>query len=124
MQVRMLSKEFSLTPSLRDYLERRLNFAFSAARGRIGDIAVRLSDLNGPRGGRDMLCQVAVTLPGRPGVIIKEVQEDMYTAIDRAVKRAAYRVIRLLARQRSAVRQSPRPVLDARGAASLTPATE
>ncbi|WP_019140152.1 HPF/RaiA family ribosome-associated protein [Noviherbaspirillum massiliense] len=100
MNVQMVANDFSLTPSLRDYLERRLRFAFTPVRDRITAVAVRLRDLNGPRGGRDMLCQVCVSMPGQPEVVIKEVQEDMYAAIDLAVKRAAYRAIRLVMRKR------------------------
>lgn len=100
MQVHMVSPEFSITPSLREYLEHRLHAAFSPVRGRIGEIVVRLRDLNGPRGGRDMQCQVLVTMPGKPAVVIREVQENMYNAIDRAIKRAAYRASRIVSRRR------------------------
>jgi ribosome-associated translation inhibitor RaiA len=105
----MVSPEFFITPSLREYLEHRLHAAFSPVRGRIGDIAVRLRDLNGPRGGRDMQCQVSVSMPGKPVVVIREVQENMYNAIDRAVKRAAYRVSRIVSRGHQSVRQAVRP---------------
>lgn len=114
MQVHMVAQEFSLTPSLREHLERRLRFSFSAVRDKISAIAVRLRDLNGPRGGRDMLCQVSVSLPGRPDVVIKEVQEDMYTAIDVAIKRAAYRSMRLITRRQQPLRRRER--LDAAAA--------
>ena len=53
-----------------------------------------------------MLCQVSITIPGHPTVLVKEIQENMYSAIDGAVKRAAYRAIRILMRQRTAVRQA------------------
>ena len=105
MELQMVADEFSLTPSLREHLEHRLRSAFAPARTRISRIAVRLRDLNGPRGGRDMLCQVCVRIPGRPEVVIKEVQEDMYAAIDLAVKRAAYRARRLLTRKPASVLQ-------------------
>lgn len=104
MQIHMIAKEFSITPALRSYLERRLNAGFSAIKVRVREIAIRLRDLNGPRGGRDMMCQISVSIPGGPEVVIKEVQEDIYTAIDLAVKKAAYRVTRILGRQRMAVR--------------------
>ncbi len=108
MQVQLVSPEFSITPSLREYLEQRLRAAFGPLRGKIADIAVRLRDLNGPRGGRDMQCQLLVTMPGKPAVVIREVQENMYNAIDRAVQRAAYRVSRIASRRSVAVRQAVR----------------
>lgn len=100
MEVQMVAREFSLTLPLQHHLQRRLNFAFSHARSRVARIVVRLRDLNGPRGGADKLCQVSVVMPGRPQVVVCEVREDMYHAIDRAIKRAAYRATRLIRRQR------------------------
>lgn len=100
MQVQLAANEFALTPSLRDFLEQRLRAAFGPARHKIAAIAVRLRDLNRPQGGRDMVCQVSVKIPGAPGVVVNEVQEDMHAAIDLAVRRAAYRAIRLLTRHR------------------------
>ncbi|MGE5651804.1 MAG: HPF/RaiA family ribosome-associated protein, partial [Bacillota bacterium] len=93
-----------LTPSLRDHLARRLRFAFISLQNKIQSISVRLRDLNGPKGGRDMLCQVAVVIPGRPTVLIKDVQEDMYAAIDSAFKRASYRASQMITRQRDVMR--------------------
>lgn len=101
MEVQMVAKEFSLTPSLQHHLERQVGFAFGRARSRVARIVVRLRDLNGPRGGADKLCQVSVVMPGRPQLVVSEVREDMYHAIDSAIKRAAYRAMRLMRRQRA-----------------------
>jgi putative sigma-54 modulation protein len=111
MDVQMFAQEFTLTPSLRDHLEHRLRFAFARTRTQVARIVVRLRDLNGPRGGRDKVCQVSVTIPGRPEVVIREVQENMYNAIDFALKRAAYRAMRLVMRKRITAR-SGRPALE------------
>ena len=108
MQVRMVSHDFSITSALRDYLERRVNFAFSPVRDQISEVAVRLRDLNGPRGGRDMMCQIVVGLPGGSEIIIKDVREDLYAAIDSAVRRAAYRLMEILARRKDDVRRIAR----------------
>lgn len=106
MQVYMLAKGFMITPALSNYLERRIGMSLSPAKDRIQNIAIRLRDLNGPRGGRDMLCQVSITIPGSPTVVVKEIQENMYSAIDGAIKRAAYRAIRIVMQHRIAVRQT------------------
>jgi len=106
MDVQMFAQEFTLTPSLREHLEHRLRFAFARTRNQVGRIVVRLRDLNGPRGGRDKVCQVNVSIPGRPEVVIQEVQENMYNAIDFALKRAAYRAMRLIMKKRTAQRDS------------------
>lgn len=100
MDVQMVAQEFSLTPSLRGHLLRRLHLAFAHAHDRAMRVVVRLRDLNGPRGGQDKLCQVSITMPGRPALVIREVHADMYAAIDLAVKRAAYSAMRIAERMR------------------------
>ncbi|WP_082584539.1 HPF/RaiA family ribosome-associated protein [Noviherbaspirillum sp. Root189] len=112
MQVHFISNEFFLSPSLHDHLSKRLQFAFVSLQNKIATVSVRLRDLNGPKGGRDMLCQVSVVIPGRPKLLVKDIQEDMYAAIDSAVKRASYRASRIIARQRQAVRKITRPVIN------------
>ena len=106
MEVQMVAKEFSLTQSLQHHLKKRVGLAFGRARSNVARIVVRLRDLNGPRGGADKLCQVSVVMPGRPQIIVSEVQQDMYHAIDSAIKRAAYRAMRLMRRQRPKGRDS------------------
>lgn len=95
MDVQMVAQEFFIGPSLRDYLERSLQIMFVRARKYVARVVVRLSELKKPLGGPDKSCQVWVTLPGRPEVVIQEIQEDMCYAIDSALKRAAYRAMRL-----------------------------
>lgn len=101
MDVQIVAQEFSLTESLRQHLHRRLGFAFAWARRHVPRIVVRLRDLNGPRGGRDKLCQVSVQIPGLPDQVVRDVQEDMYAAIDRAIKRAAYCAARIASRKKT-----------------------
>ncbi|MDQ9168953.1 HPF/RaiA family ribosome-associated protein [Oxalobacteraceae bacterium R-40] len=99
MEVRILNDKFGLTPSLRESLERRLQFSFSGVHNNILLVVVRLRDLNGPRGGSDMMCQILVTIPGCPEIVIKEVREDMYAAIDLAIQQAACQAKRLLSQR-------------------------
>jgi ribosome-associated translation inhibitor RaiA len=100
MEIHLLAKQFPLTPALRSYAERRLRSAFSFARDKVGDVVVRLGDINGPRGGQDMQCRILVAVPGRPTLVVRDVQDNLYTAIDRAVKRAAYQVRKAVMQRR------------------------
>ena len=100
MKIEIQARNFSLTDSLREYIERRLGFALSTRDEHILRIAVRLSDINGPRGGADKCCQIQVVLPHLPDVVIEDTEVDLYTAIDRAADRAGRTVGRRLARQR------------------------
>jgi ribosome-associated translation inhibitor RaiA len=55
----------------------------------LGAVIVRLSDVNGPKGGVDKRCQIMLRRTGRRPVTIDELDVDAYTAVDIAVDRAA-----------------------------------
>lgn len=95
MDVQILAKEYCFTPFLQEYLERSVRSAFTSTHGHVRQVSVQLSEISAERGGRENLCEVSVTLPDRPTVVIHEVQENMFTAIDYAVRRAAYRTKRM-----------------------------
>jgi len=106
MNIDIQARGFPLTEALERRLHTRLGFTLSRAVSRIRRVNVRLSDLNGPRGGVDKRCHIEIRLDGLPVVVVDDVQSDMYTAIDRASGRAARTMMRRLAldgdRQRQA----------------------
>lgn len=99
MQFDVRSEGFTLTDALHYHAQRRLDFALARFRPHMGWVSMRLTDDNGPRGGVDKRCQVRVRLPGLPRVVINELADDLYIAIDRAAGRAGRTVARRLARQ-------------------------
>ena len=100
MQIEIQARNFTLTNALRGYVKRRLVFALSTRDDHIQRVKVRLSDINGPRGGEDKRCHIQVVLPHLPDVVIEDTEEDLYAAIDRAVDRAGRTVGRRVTRQR------------------------
>lgn len=106
MQIDIQARNFSLTNALRGHVERRLGFALSTRDDHIQRVLVRLSDINGPRGGADKCCHIHVLLPHLPDVVIEDTEADLYAAIDRAADRAGRTVGRRLARHRDRDRSS------------------
>lgn len=100
MQMDIQSQGFSLTEGIRDYVMRRLAYALSHCDTAITRIIVRLSDINGPRGGDDKRCLIEVRLKAASAVVIEDTEGDLYVAIDRAAERAGRTLSRRLARQR------------------------
>ncbi|HHJ16919.1 MAG TPA: HPF/RaiA family ribosome-associated protein [Gammaproteobacteria bacterium] len=100
MQIDIQARNFQLTEALSNHTERRLGFALSARDDHIQRVIVRLSDINGPRGGVDKHCHIQVVLAHMPDVVIEDTEADLYAAIDRAADRAGRTVARRLARQR------------------------
>jgi len=106
MQIDIQVRQFSLTDALRSHAERRLRFALTCCDDHIQRVVMRLSDINGPRGGLDKRCQLRVVLAGLPDVVVEDTEDDLYFAIDRATDRAGRTVVRRLARQRDTARAS------------------
>jgi len=100
MRVNIKTSGFDLTEGLREHARRRLDFALDWARDELVSVAVLLSDINGPRGGKDKRCQVRIPLPGNREVVIQDTKTDLYSAIDVAVERASRTLDRRLGRRR------------------------
>lgn len=104
MQIDIQARQFSLTDALRNHTESRARFALASSNNHIQRVEIRLSDINGPRGGADKRCHVRVLLPDLPDVVVEDIEADMYVAIDRAIDRAGRTVARRLARRRDRAR--------------------
>jgi ribosomal subunit interface protein len=121
MQIFVQTQGFDLTPGLREHVERRIHFALDRASESVRKVSVRLSDLNGPRGGEDKRCRIQVVVPGAADVLIDATEPDLYVAIDRAADRAGRTLARQLARLREYRHQQPRDA-GSDGAAIAEPA--
>ncbi len=107
MHINIQARQFSLTDALRSHAERRLKSTLSCCYENIQKVVMRLSDINGPRGGEDKCCHLQVILAGLPDVVVEDIEVDMYVAIDRATDRAGRTVVRKLDRQKTLLRQTP-----------------
>ncbi len=88
MRIEIQARGFALTQGLRAHVERRLQFALNRFQDRLGRINVHLSDVNGPRGGVDKLCQLRLCVQGLPQIVVRDTEADLYIAVDRATERA------------------------------------
>ena len=80
MQIDIYANGFTTTGALRAHVTRRLRYAFGCCTKRISRIMVRLSDINGPRGGVDKRCQIQVRLAALSDMVIEDTEADMYVA--------------------------------------------
>ena len=93
---------------LRQLAVARLQFVLRRIQWLVPRATLRLSDLNGPRGGVDKRCQVELDTDGKGKVVITAVARDWRSAIDNALGRAARALLRLWQRGRGHPRGSPR----------------
>jgi putative sigma-54 modulation protein len=106
VQIQIQARQFFLTDALRSHAEWRLRFALTYFNNRIQRVVMRLSDINGTRGGTDKRCHLQVVLKGLPDVVIEDTEADLYIAIDRAADRAGRTIEPRLTRQRELARSS------------------
>jgi hypothetical protein len=108
MQILFKSRDPAAS-EMRDLAQRRLRFVLRRLAWLVPQATVRLTDVNGPRGGVDKHCQVELETVGRRKVVVASVAADWRVAIDTALNRAA----RLLQRtwQRSSAPRRTRPRL-------------
>ena len=101
MKPTIIAKGIEASEALREYVMERLNSALKCAQNSIDYVTVRLTDINGSKGGIDKRCLIDVKLPGRPHIVITEFASDINRAIDRAAQRASIAVGRVASRAKS-----------------------
>lgn len=106
MQIKVLTRHFTLTKALQNYTERRLRFALSSFDDHIRNIIVRLSDINGSRGGAGKRCHIQVVSDGMPDLIIEDTQADLYIAIKNATDCTRRTFQRRIERKQRSFRQA------------------
>jgi len=101
MNIHVWSKLAEVDDTVRDRIERRLRFRFNRFSSRILRVNVRISDLNGPRGGADKVCKLDIRLRPTGGLFVEDVDDDVLVAADRASERAARSIARAIKRRQS-----------------------
>lgn len=100
MQLRIHSKNIELTQAIRQHIRERLNAALDQHAGRVGQVAVTVSDVNGPRGGIDQLCNVVVRLSNGKTLRHSRKGEDLYANVSLVADKVKRRVGREIAKLR------------------------
>ncbi|MFN3436244.1 MAG: HPF/RaiA family ribosome-associated protein [Acidovorax sp.] len=91
---------------MRETVERRVRFVLRRLNTMVPRADVQLDDVNGPRGGVDKRCQIALRTDGSSQVIVSSIAKDWRTALDDALARAARHLLRTL--RRAAPTRRPR----------------
>lgn len=93
--------------SLAEHTKKRLAYALNHAHDQIESVRVRLSDINGPRGGIDKSCLLTIDIRGLEPVVVEDIQADIISAIDRAADRAGRSIARKIEKHRHFARVRP-----------------
>tara|TARA_B100001778_G_scaffold198593_1_gene163871 strand:- start:311 stop:718 length:408 start_codon:yes stop_codon:yes gene_type:complete len=88
MLVIVHTQGFSLSRAINRYTEDKVRLAMALYRGKVQRAEVFLSDVNGPKGGRDMQCKIKIKANGFAAICAQDKAEDLYDAISACSKRA------------------------------------
>ena len=111
MRIDIRFRSLQDSASLRAHIARRVQSQVRRLGKALHGIVIRLSDVNGPKGGVDKRCQVVLRRPGLRPITVEEQSVDAYAAVDIAFERAA----RAAGRERERVRSRRRRWVQALG---------
>jgi putative sigma-54 modulation protein len=100
MQFEIRARDVSISQALPNHIERHLRFALGRFARRIRQVRVRLADPNGPRGGIDKSCKLAISLDRSSTIVVESHASNVYAAIDCVADKAATCIGRILKRPR------------------------
>ncbi|BDT69676.1 hypothetical protein os1_38680 [Comamonadaceae bacterium OS-1] len=92
----------------RERVERRVRFVTRRLQGLVPRVKVQLSDVNGPRGGVDKRCQLALQTETAGTVVVTSTARNWHLAVDQALARAGRVLRQLVQRQRTQARPHAR----------------
>ena len=84
----------------RAHIRRRVRALFGKYGRSAERVTVRIRDVNGPRGGVDIMCRIKVVLNGLPSVVVESRTAHLKSALTGALTAAARAVSRTLRRRR------------------------
>ena len=108
MKLTIRKTNLQWSSSLADYAHRRVEDRLSRLRDSVRSAAVRLADVNGPRGGEDKHCRVTARLSTGQDVVVNATGTCPYRVVDDAADRLLRVVKRSRRRRRTAERTAQR----------------
>ena len=99
MRLFVRSNNVALTDPIRTYVDRRVRMVLGRFGPKIAWVSVRISDVNGPRGGVDKLCRIEARFWGSLPVVVEDAAADLRQAIDRSIQRMGRAAARAAAKR-------------------------
>lgn len=100
MRLDINTSRIDFSNDVREYIERRAEFALGRFDHAVLDVTVSLEDTNGPRGGVDQQCRIRVNMVGEKSPLISShTHEEIKAAIDMAFETASRAVAKSLDRR-------------------------
>lgn len=99
MNIEIRSTNVQISSALEEHITRKVENAVRAQRERLIRAVVRICDVNGPKGGRDIHCHIVARLRGRT-LVVHDLASDPYEAATNAAARLGELMVSVIERYR------------------------
>ncbi|MFN9371389.1 MAG: HPF/RaiA family ribosome-associated protein [Planctomycetaceae bacterium] len=100
MRVEVRSSGRVFDSELTPRVEKRLGFELDRFDRQVSHVEAHLKDVNGPKGGDDLVIKLIAHVRGLPEIIVEETADDVGAVIDKAAHRLGYTIARRLQKRR------------------------
>jgi ribosomal subunit interface protein len=98
MEMSVKGHHLDVSESLRAYAKRRVTLVLGEFANRLTGVDVRISDVNGPRGGVDKTCAMTLQVRGVGVVFVQARGSNAYSTVDSAASRVRSALVTRLGR--------------------------
>ena len=98
MKLELRAKGIQVTEKLRAHIDQRLRSALGRFGDRVRRVSVSLKDINGPKGGEDIRCEIRAQIANSGSLVIQETNTNSFAAVARASARARQTLARQIGR--------------------------
>lgn len=100
MNLEIRATNVEVTAALEQHVAAKVRSALGVRRDQLDRILVRICDVNGPSGGRDVHCHVVARLRGRT-LVVHDLADDSFVAVTQAAARLAELMVSVVERYRT-----------------------
>ncbi len=100
MTLEIRTHQLVLHPILRSKIEERIRWSLGRFAERATKVCVRLTDINGPRGGVDKHCRIEVTVRGQKPHTVEDYDAEVLPVVGKATERLRRALVRAAQRTR------------------------
>jgi putative sigma-54 modulation protein len=101
MNILLITRHLDRTQALVEHAQRRASFAFDRFGAAVREIDIRVSDVNGPRGGAGIACLARVRLVTGGDVLVESTATSPEEGISLTIARLASRLRRIVSRRQN-----------------------
>ncbi|HLO41557.1 MAG TPA: HPF/RaiA family ribosome-associated protein [Phycisphaerales bacterium] len=101
MRLQLIDGRIPTSNALVSHVTQKFTSVLKVFADRLGDVQVRITDVNGPKGGVDKSCTAFAHIHGSGAIAVKVRSTDFYGAIDRAAQKLRRAIDRRVSRSRT-----------------------